>query len=182
MQSPRPPAAKEGFKGRPTSAKPLAPQFGWVAEWLKAPVLKTGRRETVSWVRIPPHPPRYYFHRILCIYARKSSISHHRVHTHRSIIVCWRWKLLLRQFPTSAISNSNTLGSGAGSLSDQPSVSFTASTVLPTIWSASERFRQSGGAKPRISPCGMARTMTPRLSKAAATAVPTLPAGSKNLR
>jgi hypothetical protein len=30
---------------------------GWVAERLKAPVLKTGRRATVSWVRIPPHPP-----------------------------------------------------------------------------------------------------------------------------
>ena len=28
-----------------------------MAEWLKAPVLKTGRRATVSWVRIPPHPP-----------------------------------------------------------------------------------------------------------------------------
>ena len=24
---------------------------------MKAPVLKTGRRESVSWVRIPPHPP-----------------------------------------------------------------------------------------------------------------------------
>jgi hypothetical protein len=29
---------------------------GWVAEWLKAPVLKTGKRASVSWVRIPPHP------------------------------------------------------------------------------------------------------------------------------
>ena len=28
-----------------------------MAEWLKAPVLKTGRRESASWVRIPPHPP-----------------------------------------------------------------------------------------------------------------------------
>ena len=28
-----------------------------MAERLKAPVLKTGRRESVSWVRIPPHPP-----------------------------------------------------------------------------------------------------------------------------
>ena len=28
-----------------------------MAEWLKAPVLKTGRRESVSWVRIPPPPP-----------------------------------------------------------------------------------------------------------------------------
>ena len=31
--------------------------IGWVAEWLKAPVLKTGKGETPSWVRIPPHPP-----------------------------------------------------------------------------------------------------------------------------
>jgi hypothetical protein len=31
-----------------------------VAERLKAPVLKTGRRATVSWVRIPPHPPDYH--------------------------------------------------------------------------------------------------------------------------
>src|SRR5262249_34843511 len=30
---------------------------GWVAEWLKAPVLKTGRGASSSWVRIPPHPP-----------------------------------------------------------------------------------------------------------------------------
>ena len=36
------------------------PADGWVAEWLKAPVLKTGRRASVSWVRIPPHPPLQY--------------------------------------------------------------------------------------------------------------------------
>jgi hypothetical protein len=29
---------------------------GWVAERLNAPVLKTGSRESGSWVRIPPHP------------------------------------------------------------------------------------------------------------------------------
>ncbi len=32
-------------------------RFGEVAEWLKALVSKTGRRATVSWVRIPPSPP-----------------------------------------------------------------------------------------------------------------------------
>src|ERR1700759_511422 len=32
-------------------------RLGWVAEWFKAPVLKTGRGATLSWVRIPPHPP-----------------------------------------------------------------------------------------------------------------------------
>jgi hypothetical protein len=30
---------------------------GWVAEWFKALVLKTSVRESVPWVRIPPHPP-----------------------------------------------------------------------------------------------------------------------------
>ena len=30
---------------------------GGVAEWFKAPVLKTGRDESPSWVRIPPPPP-----------------------------------------------------------------------------------------------------------------------------
>ncbi len=30
---------------------------GWVAERLKAPVLKTGKGSRPSWVRIPPHPP-----------------------------------------------------------------------------------------------------------------------------
>jgi hypothetical protein len=34
-------------------------RHGWVAEWLKAPVLKTGRRASVSRVRIPPHPPKH---------------------------------------------------------------------------------------------------------------------------
>jgi hypothetical protein len=31
--------------------------FGRVAEWFKAPVLKTGRGSAPSWVRIPPLPP-----------------------------------------------------------------------------------------------------------------------------
>ena len=38
---------------------------GWVAERLKAPVLKTGRRATVSWVRIPPHPPAVWANPLL---------------------------------------------------------------------------------------------------------------------
>ena len=32
------------------------PKLGWVAERFNAPVLKTGVRVTVPWVRIPPHP------------------------------------------------------------------------------------------------------------------------------
>ena len=31
--------------------------YGGVAEWLNAPVLKTGMGESPSWVRIPPPPP-----------------------------------------------------------------------------------------------------------------------------
>ena len=34
---------------------------GWVADRLKAPVLKTGRPVRVSWVRIPPRPPNLSF-------------------------------------------------------------------------------------------------------------------------
>jgi hypothetical protein len=33
------------------------PSRGWVAEWLKAAVLKTASPARGSWVRIPPHPP-----------------------------------------------------------------------------------------------------------------------------
>lgn len=43
-------------------------QYGWVAERLKAPVLKTGEGVSFPWVRIPPHPPfvlaHLYFIRI----------------------------------------------------------------------------------------------------------------------
>ncbi len=31
--------------------------LGWVSERFKEPVLKTGVRASVPWVRIPPHPP-----------------------------------------------------------------------------------------------------------------------------
>ena len=31
--------------------------YGGVAEWLNAPVLKTGKGESPSWVQIPPPPP-----------------------------------------------------------------------------------------------------------------------------
>ena len=32
-------------------------RLGWVAEWSKAHAWNACRRATVSWVRIPPHPP-----------------------------------------------------------------------------------------------------------------------------
>jgi hypothetical protein len=55
------PALISGF----WSGKPLAfsdelkheSGAGRVSEWFKEPVLKTGVRETVPWVRIPPLPP-----------------------------------------------------------------------------------------------------------------------------
>ncbi len=37
--------------------EPTPHSAGEVAEWLNAPVLKTGGRGSVSWVRIPPSPP-----------------------------------------------------------------------------------------------------------------------------
>ncbi len=49
--------ANFGFSASTGFARSLVSNAGGVAEWLKAPVLKTGRRETVSWVRIPPPPP-----------------------------------------------------------------------------------------------------------------------------
>ena len=38
---------------------------GEVPEWLKGPVLKTGVRASVPWVRIPPSPPNIVFYRVL---------------------------------------------------------------------------------------------------------------------
>ena len=45
------------FPGAAAFAKCLTLYWGWVAERFKAPVLKTGRGASLSWVRIPPHPP-----------------------------------------------------------------------------------------------------------------------------
>jgi hypothetical protein len=39
--------------------KPIS-RLGRVAEWFKAPVLKTGVPARVPWVRIPPLPPHRY--------------------------------------------------------------------------------------------------------------------------
>src|SRR5947209_10581197 len=45
------------FRDQAGVPKYLIRLSGWVAERLKAPVLKTGRGASLSWVRIPPHPP-----------------------------------------------------------------------------------------------------------------------------
>ncbi len=39
-----------------------------MAEWLKVPVSKTGRRATFSWVQIPLSPPEQEAKEILSIY------------------------------------------------------------------------------------------------------------------
>src|SRR6056297_2819560 len=47
-------------RSRPSRIEKVAvttPGAGGVAEWSNAPVLKTGVRESVPWVRIPPPPP-----------------------------------------------------------------------------------------------------------------------------
>ena len=56
-------SGRRGKDGRIVSdvAGPIAGEprrVGWVAERLNAPVLKTGSRESGSWVQIPPHPLR----------------------------------------------------------------------------------------------------------------------------
>src|ERR1700687_514127 len=45
------------FRPWDVSAKSLNSKDGRVAEWFKAPVLKTGVPARVPWVRIPPLPP-----------------------------------------------------------------------------------------------------------------------------
>ncbi len=51
---------------------------GWVAEWTKAAVLKIAVRETVPWVRIPPHP----FWRLAAADIRRISGTHFRRGAH----------------------------------------------------------------------------------------------------
>src|SRR5687767_6289942 len=45
----------------------VARRRGWVAEWFKAPVLKTGVGSRPPWVRIPPHPPCMGDNILICI-------------------------------------------------------------------------------------------------------------------
>ena len=56
-------AGPGGPRGAGTTArctmKGRRPLCGGMAEWLKAAVLKTVGRESVSWVRIPVPPPRF---------------------------------------------------------------------------------------------------------------------------
>ncbi len=53
-------------RGEPGPEPAVHPIHGRVAERFKAPVLKTGVRETVPWVRIPPLPPNAVDYRTNC--------------------------------------------------------------------------------------------------------------------
>lgn len=48
----------------------LCLSYGGVAEWLKAPVSKTGRGESSSWVQIPP-PPQVDFSAGFCYNSKR---------------------------------------------------------------------------------------------------------------
>ena len=63
-------ALAEGLEQIPTRSN-----CGWVAERLKAPVLKTGKPERVSWVRIPPHPPLFQWVNLSLSYQNKRKTS-----------------------------------------------------------------------------------------------------------
>jgi hypothetical protein len=68
-----------GFQNRLGPRKSATP--GGVAEWSNAPVLKTGVRESVPWVRIPPPPPRGF---------------------HKSLIFIEKINIILRMSPTKS--------------------------------------------------------------------------------
>src|SRR5713101_695544 len=52
-----PKALTDNARSSSVRSRPKSAVAGWVAEWFKAPVLKTGVPSRVPWVRIPPHPP-----------------------------------------------------------------------------------------------------------------------------
>ena len=55
-------------------SSPTSTAIGGVAEWLNAPVLKTGKGESLSRVRIPPPPP---------LFGRLAQLGEHLVYTER---------------------------------------------------------------------------------------------------
>ena len=56
--------ANYGFWRAACFRKRLIFQHGWVAEWFKAPVLKTGVGSRSPGVRIPPHPPSVVYSQV----------------------------------------------------------------------------------------------------------------------
>ena len=68
--------------------------WGWVAEWLKAAVLKTAVRASVPWVRIPPHPPtshsetsRSIYNTLKLLYISPCSFPLHTAASHSSRVI-----------------------------------------------------------------------------------------------
>ena len=57
---PRVVAGVDLVRGSSSSQAIANDRLGWVAEWFKAPVLKTGVLARVPGVRIPPHPPERF--------------------------------------------------------------------------------------------------------------------------
>jgi hypothetical protein len=76
------------FPRRGDLAKCLSSNDGRVAEWFKAPVLKTGVPARVPWVRIPPLPP---------VKAKSQYFQHLAALTYQLCLTSWR---ILRSFMT----------------------------------------------------------------------------------
>ena len=70
--------AHRGAKMRPPLGGFKTAAFGWVAERLNAPDLKSGDRASDPWVRIPPHPPFFIYKSMY--YALDGITFHQTIH------------------------------------------------------------------------------------------------------
>ena len=88
---------------------PVDVSLGRVAERLNAPVLKTGRRESVSWVQIPPRPLSGVSGVIHDLFLRMSSAFclHEQV---RQVVVRETHEKFELLFPDSSCRNPSILG------------------------------------------------------------------------
>jgi hypothetical protein len=75
------------------------PYRGWVAEWLNALVLKTSGRESVSGVRIPPHPP---FSFVFIMYFCATAHCYHKRSQKQILCKLANAALLVMQLPFSS--------------------------------------------------------------------------------
>ena len=72
--------ARRGAKMRPPPGGFKTAVFGWVAERLNAPDLKSGDRASDPWVRIPPHPPiKAYISISYVIYSKPINLFYHHL-------------------------------------------------------------------------------------------------------
>ena len=67
---------------KPIESPTWTTRAGRVPEWLKGLVLKTSRRETVSWVRIPPRPPFFSTIYLLLLIYPILEFSYFRAYPH----------------------------------------------------------------------------------------------------